>query len=111
LVLGASTPEVALAVTLRRMREERGATREVLAFRAGLTAGALAHIELAQAVPRWNTVRRIADALGVDMVELSAAVERAAAGSAPLRSVARSARPGTAEQNRARDDGGERHDP
>ncbi len=92
------------------MREERGITREVLAFRAGLTAGALAHIELAQAVPRWNTVRRIAEALGVDMVELSAAVERAAAGSAPLRSVG-SAGSGAAEQNRAGDDGSERHDP
>jgi transcriptional regulator with XRE-family HTH domain len=93
------------------MREERGTTREVLAFRAGITAGALAHIELAQAVPRWNTVRRIAEALGVDMVELSAAVERAAAGSAPLPSVAGSTGPGTAQQNRAGDDGSERHDP
>jgi transcriptional regulator with XRE-family HTH domain len=57
------------------MREERGISREALAFRAGLTAGALGRIELAQAVPRWNTVRRLAAALGVDMVELSAAVE------------------------------------
>ena len=92
------------------MREERGITREVLAFHAGLTTGALAHIELAQAVPRWNTVRRIADALGVDMVELSAAVERAAGGSARLRSVVGGTGTGTAEQNRAGDDGSERHD-
>jgi len=62
------------------MREERGIAREALAFRAGLTAGALARIELAQAIPRWNTVRGIADALGIDMVELSAAVEGAACG-------------------------------
>lgn len=70
-----AAPDLALAATLRRLREERGVAREALAFRAGLTAGALARIELAQAAPRWNTVRRIADALGVDMVELSAAVE------------------------------------
>jgi transcriptional regulator with XRE-family HTH domain len=93
------------------MREERGTTREVLAFRAGITAGALAHIELAQAVPRWNTVRQIAAALGVDMVELSAAVEREAAGSAPLRSVAGNTGSEAAEQNRAGDDGSERPDP
>jgi transcriptional regulator with XRE-family HTH domain len=93
------------------MREERGNTREEQAFLDGITTGALAHIELAQAVPRWNTVRRIADALGVDMVELSAAVERAAAGSAPLRSVPGSTGSRTAEQNRAGDDGSERHDP
>lgn len=75
-----AAPDRALAATVRRMREERGLAREALAFRAGLTAGALARIELAQAVPRWNTVRRIADALGVDMVELSAAVEGVACG-------------------------------
>jgi transcriptional regulator with XRE-family HTH domain len=92
------------------MREERGMTREALAFRAGLTAGALAHIELAQAVPRWNTVRRIARALGVNMVELSAAVELMSAAPAPLRPVAGGARATTAEQNRAGDDCSERHD-
>jgi transcriptional regulator with XRE-family HTH domain len=80
LVVGPATPDLALAAALRRMREERSITREALAFRAGLTAGALARIELAQAVPRWTTVRRIAEALGVDMVELSAAVEGVACG-------------------------------
>jgi transcriptional regulator with XRE-family HTH domain len=57
------------------MREEQGITREELAFRSGLTTGALARIELAQAVPRWDTVRVLAQALGIGMVELSAAVE------------------------------------
>jgi transcriptional regulator with XRE-family HTH domain len=88
-------------VTLRRIREERGITQEVLAFHAGLTAGAIGHIELARAAPRWNTVRRIAEALGVDMVELSAAVERATAGSVPLSPGVSSGRSGTAEQDRA----------
>lgn len=102
---------MALAATLRRMRDERGIAREALAFRAGITAGALARIELAQAVPRWNTVRRIAEALNVSMVELSAAVEELAPGSAPLRALAAGAGSGTAEQDGARDDGSERHDP
>jgi XRE family transcriptional regulator, regulator of sulfur utilization len=75
LVVGSITPDVALAATLRRMREERGLAREALAFRSGITAGALARIELGQAVPRWNTVRRIAEAMDVTMVELAAAVE------------------------------------
>jgi len=69
------TPDATLARTLRRMREERGISREALAFRAGITTGALARIELAQAVPGWETVRGIAMALDVSMVELSAAVE------------------------------------
>jgi transcriptional regulator with XRE-family HTH domain len=57
------------------MREERGISREALAFRAGITTGALARIELARAVPGWETVRGLAMALDIGMVELSAAVE------------------------------------
>jgi transcriptional regulator with XRE-family HTH domain len=71
----ASTPDRALAATLRRMREQRGITREALAFRSGITTGALARIELAQAAPGWDTVRLLAEGLDVGMVELSAAVE------------------------------------
>jgi transcriptional regulator with XRE-family HTH domain len=69
------TPDPALAATLRRMREERGFSREALAFRAEVTASALARIELGQTAPGWDTVRRVASALGVSLVELSAAVE------------------------------------
>jgi FXSXX-COOH protein len=74
-----ATPDRALAATLRRMREERGMTREALAFRSGITTGALARIELGQAAPGWHTVRLLAEALDVGMVELSAAVEGRAA--------------------------------
>jgi transcriptional regulator with XRE-family HTH domain len=70
-----SPPDPALAATLRRMRVERGITQEALAVRCGITPCALARIELAQAVPGWNTVRRIATGLDVGMVELCAAVE------------------------------------
>jgi len=70
-----STPDPALAATLRRMREERGISREALAFRAGVTASALARIELAHTTPGWDTVRRVAGALDVSMVELISAIE------------------------------------
>jgi len=70
-----STPDPVLAATLRRLRAERGITREALAFRAGITPCALARIELGQAVPGWNTVRRIATGLDISMVDLCAAVE------------------------------------
>jgi transcriptional regulator with XRE-family HTH domain len=74
-----SQPDSALAATLRRLREERGMTREALAFHSGITVGSLARIELAQAVPGWDTVRVLATALGLGMVDLSAAVEAARA--------------------------------
>jgi len=70
-------PDPALASVLRRIRLERGATQETLAYRSGITTGSLARIELGQASPAWTTVRRIAAALEVTMVELAAAVEAA----------------------------------
>lgn len=65
-----------LAAVLKRLREERGLSREMLAYQATLTAGSLARIELGQASPEWATVRRIAEALGVSLVVLAALVER-----------------------------------
>ena len=82
-----SAPDRALAATLRRIREDRGITLEALAFRSGITVSALSRIELARTAPGWDTVRVIAQALGVGMVELSAAVEGRPlpAGCAPIR--------------------------
>jgi transcriptional regulator with XRE-family HTH domain len=70
-------PDPTLAAVLRRLRLERGATQEALAYRSGITTGSLARIELGQASPAWATVREIAVALDVSMVELAAAVEAA----------------------------------
>ena len=70
-------PDRALAVTVRRLREERGVTREALAVEAGITAGALARIELAQASPNWDTFRRIAGALELSISRLAAVIEAA----------------------------------
>lgn len=68
-------PDPGLAAALRRLREERGATQEALAYRSGITTGSLARIELGQASPAWTTVRQIAAALEVTLVELATAVE------------------------------------
>jgi transcriptional regulator with XRE-family HTH domain len=68
-------PELALASTLRRLREERGLTLEALAYRAGITVGSLGRIELGHTSPTWTTVQMIADALEVPLAELGAAVD------------------------------------
>jgi transcriptional regulator with XRE-family HTH domain len=49
--------------------------REAVAFRAGVSTGAVARIELGQSSPAWVTVRQIAKALDVSLAELAAAVE------------------------------------
>jgi transcriptional regulator with XRE-family HTH domain len=74
-VTRSTSPDPALAATLRRLRAERGITRETLAFRSGITTGSLARIELAQASPGWDTVRLLAQGLDISMAELGAAVE------------------------------------
>lgn len=65
-----------LAAVLRRLREERGESQESLAYRSGITSGALARIELVQSSPSWATVRAIASALEVSLRDLAVAVER-----------------------------------
>jgi transcriptional regulator with XRE-family HTH domain len=70
-------PDPALAAAVRGLRENSGLTREALAYNAGITIGSLARIELAQASPGWDTVRRIAGALDVSISRLAAAIEAA----------------------------------
>ncbi|MGH2853376.1 MAG: helix-turn-helix domain-containing protein [Solirubrobacteraceae bacterium] len=67
--------DTTLAAVLRRLRTERGLSQEAVAHQAGVSYTTLAKIELAQSNPGWATVRAIADALGVSLVELAAAVE------------------------------------
>ncbi|HTZ87121.1 MAG TPA: helix-turn-helix transcriptional regulator [Solirubrobacteraceae bacterium] len=74
-------PDHVLARTVRGLREDRGTTREALAFESDITTGALARIELGYSSPRWPTLRAIARGLGlridqlVDVVEATRAVE------------------------------------
>ncbi len=68
-------PDPALGAAVRQLREARGLSQEALAYRAGTTYGTINRLELAQSAPAWATVRAIAEALGVTLVELATAVE------------------------------------
>jgi transcriptional regulator with XRE-family HTH domain len=57
------------------LREERGLSREALAFRSGVTPSTVIGIEQAEMVPRWDTVRLLAMGLDTTLVDLSAAIE------------------------------------
>jgi transcriptional regulator with XRE-family HTH domain len=69
------TADQALAAVLRGLREAKGVTQETVAFNAGLTTRSLQKIERGHTSPEWATVRRIAKALDVGLVELAQAVE------------------------------------
>jgi hypothetical protein len=62
----APAPDPALAVVLKRLREDRGLTQEALAFKSGVSISSLGRIE---------TVRQLAAALGVSMGELGSMVD------------------------------------
>ncbi|HEV7529172.1 MAG TPA: helix-turn-helix transcriptional regulator [Solirubrobacteraceae bacterium] len=68
-------PDPALAATVRRLREDRGVTREALAMCAGVTVGSLAQIELARGSPSWDTFKRLASALDLPTGRLADAIE------------------------------------
>jgi transcriptional regulator with XRE-family HTH domain len=68
-------PDPRLGKAIRRLREDRGLTRERLAFAADVTTGAIARIELSQSVPSFAMVASLAEALDVTLVELGAAIE------------------------------------
>lgn len=63
-------PQPALGKAIRQLREKRAATQEDLAHEADITTGTLSLIERGQANPTWDTVKKIATALGVSMGEL-----------------------------------------
>jgi DNA-binding XRE family transcriptional regulator len=66
-----------LAAAIRALRNAKGATQEDIAFAAGITSSSYSRIERGLTNPAWTTVQRIADGLGVTIVELAEAVERA----------------------------------
>jgi transcriptional regulator with XRE-family HTH domain len=64
-------PQPALGKAIRQLREERGTTQEALAHESGITVGHMSMIERGHSNPTWATVRSIAVALSVSMVELA----------------------------------------
>jgi transcriptional regulator with XRE-family HTH domain len=71
-----SRPDPHLAAALRVLRSKDGRSQEAIAHEAGLTVGAMARIERGESNPTWTTVRRIAEALGLSLVQLARAVEQ-----------------------------------
>lgn len=56
--------------TLRRVRDARGLTQEQVAEGAGTSQSHYSKIELGRVSPTIRTVKKIADVLGVDPMEL-----------------------------------------
>jgi XRE family transcriptional regulator, regulator of sulfur utilization len=64
-------PQPALGKAIRQLRTERGMTQEALAHAAGVTVGHLSMIERGHSNPTWATVKAVAVALEVTMVDLA----------------------------------------
>ncbi len=64
-------PQPALGKAIRELREKRGATQEAIAHDAGVTTATLGVIERGLSNPTWATLKRIAKALDVSMVEIA----------------------------------------
>jgi len=62
--------------TVRRLRHERGITQEALAFDADVTIATLSRIERGVSGPKVATLRKIAVALNMSLVELVTTVEQ-----------------------------------
>ena len=71
----APAPDPVIAAVLKRLREHRGLTQEALAFKSGVSISSLGRIETGHTSTAWATVVQLADALGVSMGELGAAVD------------------------------------
>jgi transcriptional regulator with XRE-family HTH domain len=55
---------------LRRIREQRGLSQQQLADRAGVVKSTIYEAEAGRHIPRIQTLEKLADALGVSIVDL-----------------------------------------
>ena len=62
---------VKIGDNLRRVREERLMTQQELADLAGLGVASVVRIENDRTDPRFSTIKKLAEALGVDPKELT----------------------------------------
>jgi transcriptional regulator with XRE-family HTH domain len=70
------SPDPALGQVLREIRErEPRRSQEDVGYHAGVTAATVGRMELGKSKPDWGSVRSVADALGVSLVELAIAIE------------------------------------
>lgn len=68
-----AVPDSALATLLRERREALGLTREQLAERSGVSVRTIARIELEDAVPKIDPLRRLGEILEVDLFDAARA--------------------------------------
>ena len=64
-----------VGLVIRRLREEKGMTQELLSGFAGIARSHLSMIETGAKNPNFETIWRIADALGMKPSELVAEIE------------------------------------
>jgi transcriptional regulator with XRE-family HTH domain len=64
-------PQPALGRAIRKLRERKDLTQESVAHDAGITTATLGVIERGLSNPTWATLKAIAAALGVSMVEIA----------------------------------------
>jgi len=69
-------PQPALGKAIRQLREKKGLTQEAVAHDAEITTATLGVIERGLSNPTWATLKGIASALGVSMVEIARLTER-----------------------------------
>jgi transcriptional regulator with XRE-family HTH domain len=72
----AREPQPELGRAIRRIRERSGMSQETLAHRAGIHPTWISKIERGHNNPAWGTVRHLAAALDVSLLELVAVIER-----------------------------------
>jgi DNA-binding XRE family transcriptional regulator len=70
-----STVDPALARVLRRIREERGVSQNLISSEVGITMSTWAKLEREKTTPTWTTFRTIARGLGLTVTELAQLVE------------------------------------
>ena len=70
-MLPSKYPQPALGQAIHQLRIKRGTTQVSLAREAGLAAPSLSFIEHGKANPAWQTVRNLAAALGVSVVDVA----------------------------------------
>lgn len=68
-------PQPALGKAIRQLREKQEASLDRLGREAGVAPNTLSLIERGEANPTWETVKRIAAALGVPVSTLAKAAE------------------------------------
>jgi transcriptional regulator with XRE-family HTH domain len=66
---------VDLGEAIARLRIESGVTQEDLAYEAAVSLGALSRLERGLVDPKWSTVQRVCEALGVPVAEVARIAE------------------------------------